>query len=799
MKRIIYFALVLTLIFSFSAPGVHATGISPESGAHATGVCPDSGVLTSDIRPELRTHAAGVSPESGALTAGIIPQAGGGEIYYVSASGNNSGDGTIGDPWKTIQYGVGRLHPGDTLRIRGGVYRERITMTNISGSEDAPIHIVSAPGETAILDGGGSGSVLEITDCADITIEGLDIRNGARGINYESTTASSTSAIENVSFVNNTIHDINGTHAIGVYGGNDLAPMKNFRMTGNTVYFTRTDSSEATVLNGNIDGFTVSGNVIYNGNNIGIDLIGFEGTARFKPGGTGAWDYSVDYVRNGEVHDNVVFGSNTNDNTAYWGTDSSLPFGGYYGRSCDGIYVDGGSDIEIYNNFIFDNDIGIEIATEHKESQGFFVEKMNVHDNIIASNGGWVGIAFGGYGSTLGYTSGSAFTDNILYGNAVGFGVQKSKDNTIEGNIIQGGERAFELMQYSHLNEKNLFNDNIWYNADGEEDYYEYLDTLPAAQHARQIKATGSLLENPKSGNFTPSGAAVGFGTLWNPGATYLNLYAGFACACDEVKAARTFLEEEAFRFAEAGEAGNLKTYLNAQLSAEGFENTEVRGVLKTGAGANAGRADSTAIVNLTDSNPIASANGNINADRLEAARAALAEGSSKDYAYLVQVITWYGGAEGHMAYTQETTIDPGVVLTLEASDGGGGGSGGGDGSGGDGSGGDGSGGDGSGGDGSGGDGSGGDGSGGDGNGGDGNGGDGNGGGGSGGDGSGNNNSGKTGDKSPAPISLSKATVSVPAKRSFTGKTIKPALTVALSGKTLKNGTEYIATYSNNV
>lgn len=35
--------------------------------------------------------------------------------------------------------------------------------------------------------------------------------------------------------------------------------------------------SEVVVLNGNIDGFIIFGNVVCNNNNIGIDFIGYEG------------------------------------------------------------------------------------------------------------------------------------------------------------------------------------------------------------------------------------------------------------------------------------------------------------------------------------------------------------------------------------------------------------------------------------------------------------------------------------------------------------------------------------------
>lgn len=44
-------------------------------------------------------------------------------IYYVSADGSNLfGDGTAGDPWKTIGYGIGKMSSGDTLIVKPGIY-----------------------------------------------------------------------------------------------------------------------------------------------------------------------------------------------------------------------------------------------------------------------------------------------------------------------------------------------------------------------------------------------------------------------------------------------------------------------------------------------------------------------------------------------------------------------------------------------------------------------------------------------------------------------------------------------------
>ncbi len=67
--------------------------------------------------------------------------------------GNDHNDGTFEHPWKSVQYAVDHLEPGEVLYLRGGVYYERVHLRR-SGLPQQPIVIRSYPGELAILDGG---------------------------------------------------------------------------------------------------------------------------------------------------------------------------------------------------------------------------------------------------------------------------------------------------------------------------------------------------------------------------------------------------------------------------------------------------------------------------------------------------------------------------------------------------------------------------------------------------------------------------------------------------------------------
>lgn len=71
---------------------------------------------------------------------------------HVSPSGNNVGAGTTLNPWKTLQYAVDNILPGDTLVVRPGTYSEKVVVPyQASGSASARTVIACDSG--VILDG----------------------------------------------------------------------------------------------------------------------------------------------------------------------------------------------------------------------------------------------------------------------------------------------------------------------------------------------------------------------------------------------------------------------------------------------------------------------------------------------------------------------------------------------------------------------------------------------------------------------------------------------------------------------
>jgi hypothetical protein len=89
--------------------------------------------------------------------------------YFVAPTGNDANDGLAPNrALRTIQAGVNRLQAGDTLRLRGGVYRETVTFPH-SGTADAPI-VVRPYREEKVL----------VTGCDPV--DGWALHDKAKGI-----------------------------------------------------------------------------------------------------------------------------------------------------------------------------------------------------------------------------------------------------------------------------------------------------------------------------------------------------------------------------------------------------------------------------------------------------------------------------------------------------------------------------------------------------------------------------------------------------------------------------------------
>ncbi|MCB8948683.1 MAG: right-handed parallel beta-helix repeat-containing protein [Ardenticatenaceae bacterium] len=384
--------------------------------------------------------------------------------YYVATDGDNNNPGTLAEPWGTIQYAADNIAAGDTVLVRGGIYEEAVTI-NISGTAaDGDVTFMSYTGETAVLDGSNltvpnSDSALFLIDSQSyVTIDGFELRN------YRTTNSSRVpmglyvaGSAHHITLQNNTIHQIetnagaNGNaHGIAVYGTEAAPAITDVIISNNELYDLKLGNSEALVLNGNVANFLIEGNLVHDNDNIGIDLIGFEGTAP---------DTAVDQARDGVVRGNTVYNIDTLNNPAYGGEQSAA-----------GIYVDGGTRITIEQNQVYQSNFGIEIASEHS---GRATSEIIVRNNLLYHNHN-AGLAMGGYDTNRGSTEACAILNNTFFendSNQTGSGelyVQfDTQNNVIKNNIFYANAQNLFMSNEYTQNSGNVLDSNLFFAADG--------------------------------------------------------------------------------------------------------------------------------------------------------------------------------------------------------------------------------------------------------------------------------------------------------------------------------------------
>ena len=137
-----------------------------------------------------------------------------------------TGDGTLVNPFYTIQKGINHSKDADTVSVAAGVYTENIDFTGKN------ISIIGANRMTTIIDGDSSGTVVTIDSGEDSTamLKGFTIRNGIAskggGIAIRN---GSNPLIKNVIVSDNRSHVDGG----GIYVYNARASISNTIIKGN--------------------------------------------------------------------------------------------------------------------------------------------------------------------------------------------------------------------------------------------------------------------------------------------------------------------------------------------------------------------------------------------------------------------------------------------------------------------------------------------------------------------------------------------------------------------------------------
>ncbi|MEN1969200.1 right-handed parallel beta-helix repeat-containing protein [Lentibacillus sp. N15] len=418
---------------------------------------------------------------------------------YVALNGNDQNNGTISKPFRTLKKAASEAKAGTTVFIRKGTYNEKLVIKH-SGTPSKPVIFTAYKNEKVVLSGKnrkdvegneGNTALISMENKNYISIDGLTIQDLSTDLTDETVMGIFvTGSSSHIHLKNNHVQrikthaDDGNAHGIAIYG---TGAMKDINIMKNTVEDLILGSSESLVLNGNIDGFKVENNLIRRNNNIGIDLIGYEGISN---------NMKADRVRNGVVKKNNVYEISSYSNPAY-GKDYAAA----------GIYVDGGKTITIKENTVYESDIGVEVTSEHAHK---YAENISVRNNTIYNNF-YTGIAIGGYDKHRGGTKNAIISRNIIYKNDTKglAGGQlllqyDTKNNVIEKNIFTAGPSRLFIANYFMTNQKNRLIKNVFHKEKGKDAIWVWKDkeytSFPKFQIASKSDK-GSQYLDPKYKN----------------------------------------------------------------------------------------------------------------------------------------------------------------------------------------------------------------------------------------------------------------------------------------------------------
>ena len=396
--------------------------------------------------------------------------------YYVATTGNDADDGSLATPWQSIQYAVTQLSAGDVLEIMAGTYVGKIDLS-VSGAIGQTITIKNHNSDHVIIEGSTLSDyeyLLKIEDVDFITITGLKFQDyqkldaiGILVINSSNVTISN-NEFSNIDYsataIGQTPNSSQNSQPIIVFGRDPLHPISNLIIDGNTIFDCEVGYSECLSVNGNVDGFEVTNNHIYNNTNIPIVAIGHEGECS---------DPQFDQARNGLIKNN-----NVHDNPSAY-------------AAAGGIYIDGAKSVVVENNISYNNNYGIEVGCENNGAapNDPSASNITVRNNLLYNNT-ITGIAFGGYNyPTTGKVETTTIRNNTCFNNDTDNSysgemyITYVENSSIENNIFYTNNADKVLFIASEAIPTLALNYNLFYTPSGTNDiaieingtgYYEF-------------------------------------------------------------------------------------------------------------------------------------------------------------------------------------------------------------------------------------------------------------------------------------------------------------------------------------
>ena len=204
-----------------------------------------------------------------------------GRTIFVDDDAPPGGDGSVEEPFSSIQDAFDASESFDTIRVYAGVYYENIELNR-------SITLIGNGSEVTTIDGGGEEDVIKNLDGGQVNISGFMITNGDDGVHV---TRGSVHLLKN---------DIQNNKGYGIYfWRNGSAFIENNRISNNEngIWIRHSDFEE------------IIGNEIHSNEKAGIYVLDSEGTIILNNSIHNNWDgiwLRMDNMRNEIIGNEIV-------------------------------------------------------------------------------------------------------------------------------------------------------------------------------------------------------------------------------------------------------------------------------------------------------------------------------------------------------------------------------------------------------------------------------------------------------------------------------------------------------------
>lgn len=199
-----------------------ATGGGAGSGAGGSGAGGSAGSGSGGSAGSATGGGSGSGGNGGSAGSGGSPGACGdiptfadglspGAEVHVSPSGNDANDGSLQSPVQTIEKAAQLAAPGTAILLHAGTYPGGSYIDDLAGTAAAPIWLGGAPGESAVIEGGGEA--LHLSQVRYLVVHDLEVRGTTQnGINIDDGGETANGdATRFVLFRSLNVHDVGGS------------------------------------------------------------------------------------------------------------------------------------------------------------------------------------------------------------------------------------------------------------------------------------------------------------------------------------------------------------------------------------------------------------------------------------------------------------------------------------------------------------------------------------------------------------------------------------------------------------